>query len=95
MTLEYEMFYSQQSAIGPSFRPDKFTVFFVRSILIVCFFVPCIVVQLCNFNQQIAHFLKIKVKVKVTLVQALRLCTGCTAHRGSRGIVLLFHDQRY
>ena len=34
-------------------------------------------------------------KVKVTLVQALRLCTGRTAHRGSRGIALLFHDQRH
>jgi hypothetical protein len=34
----------------------------------------------------------LKVKVKVTLVQALRLCTGRTAHRGSRGIALLFHD---
>ena len=34
-------------------------------------------------------------KVKVTLVQALRLCTGCTAHRGSRGIALFFHDQRH
>jgi hypothetical protein len=33
-----------------------------------------------------------KVKVKVTLVHALRLCTGRTAHRGSRGIALLFHD---
>jgi len=33
-----------------------------------------------------------KVKVKVTLVQALRLCTGRTAHMGSRGIALLFHD---
>jgi hypothetical protein len=33
-----------------------------------------------------------KVKVKCTLVQALRLCTGCTAHRGSRGITLPFHD---
>ena len=32
-----------------------------------------------------------KVKVKVTLVQALRLCTGRTAHRGSRGIALSFH----
>ena len=32
------------------------------------------------------------VKVKVTLVQALRLCTGRTAHRGSRGLALLFHD---
>jgi hypothetical protein len=29
-----------------------------------------------------------KVKVKCTLVQALRLCTGRTAHRGSRGIAL-------
>ena len=34
--------------------------------------------------------------VKCTLVQALRLCTGCMAHRGSRGIALLFldHDTR-
>jgi len=31
-------------------------------------------------------------KVKCTLVQALRLCTGRTAHRVSRGIALLFHD---
>ena len=31
-------------------------------------------------------------KAKCTLVQALRLCTGHTAHRGSRGIALLFHD---
>jgi len=31
-------------------------------------------------------------KVKCTLVQALRLCTGRTAHRGSRGIALLFYD---
>jgi len=31
-------------------------------------------------------------KVKCTLVQALRLCTGRTAYRGSRGIALLFHD---
>jgi hypothetical protein len=33
--------------------------------------------------------------VKVTVVQALRLCTGRTAYRGSRGIALLFHDQRH
>jgi hypothetical protein len=32
------------------------------------------------------------VKVKCILVQALRLCTGRTAHRGSRGIALPFHD---
>jgi hypothetical protein len=33
-----------------------------------------------------------EVKLKVTLVQALRLCTGRTAHRGSIGVALLFHD---
>ena len=31
------------------------------------------------------------VKVTCTLVQALRLCKGRTAHRGSRGIALPFH----
>jgi len=31
-------------------------------------------------------------KVKCILVQALRLCTGRTAHRGIRGIALLFLD---
>ena len=31
-------------------------------------------------------------KVYCTLVQALRLCTGRTAHRGSRDIALTFHD---
>jgi len=31
-------------------------------------------------------------KVKCTLVQALRFCTGRTAHSGSRGISLLFLD---
>ena len=36
--------------------------------------------------------LYIKVKVKCTLVQALRLCRGCTAHRGNRGIALPFQD---
>jgi hypothetical protein len=30
--------------------------------------------------------------VKCTPVQALRLCTGRTAHRGSTGITLAFHD---
>jgi hypothetical protein len=31
-------------------------------------------------------------KVKFILVEAMRLCTGRTAHRVSRGIALLFHD---
>ena len=49
-----------------------------------------------------AHFLtghdrgslkrKVKVKVKCTLVQALMLCTGRTAHRESTGIALPFLD---
>jgi hypothetical protein len=34
----------------------------------------------------------VKGMVNCTLVQALRLCTGSTAHRGSRGIALPFHD---
>ena len=33
-----------------------------------------------------------KKNVKVTLVPALRLCTGRTVHRGSRGTALPFHD---
>ena len=33
-----------------------------------------------------------KVKVKSPFVQALRLCAGRAAHKGSRGIALLFHD---
>jgi len=37
-------------------------------------------------------YAKVKVKVKVTLVQAMRLCTVRTAHRGSRGIALPFHN---
>ena len=32
------------------------------------------------------------IKVKCTLVQALRFCTDRIAHRGSRGITLLFLD---
>jgi len=34
----------------------------------------------------------VKVKVKCTVVQALRLCTGRSAHRGSRCVALLFLD---
>jgi hypothetical protein len=34
----------------------------------------------------------LKIKVKVTVVQALRLCRDRTARRRSRGIVLPFHD---
>ena len=42
------------------------------------------------------HWLVKQSKVKCTLAQALRLCTGRTARRGSRGMALLFldHDTR-
>ena len=40
---------------------------------------------------QLSKFIH-KAKVKCTLVQALRICIGRTAHRGSRGIALLFLD---
>ena len=40
-------------------------------------------------NRGLIIFLK---KLKCTIVQALRLCTGRTAHRGSRGIAVLFLD---
>ena len=35
---------------------------------------------------------KVKIKIKCTLVQALRLCRGRTAHMGSRGKALPFLD---
>jgi len=40
----------------------------------------------------VKSILHIGKKVKCTLVQALRLCTGRMADRGSRGISLLFLD---
>ena len=43
-------------------------------------------------TRPLALLLRIRVKVKVTLVQALRFCTVRTAYRGSRGIALPFHD---
>ena len=55
-------------------------------------FGPCREI-LRNLHQATTTSLKKSVnKVKCTLVQALRLCTGRTAHRGSRGIALHFRD---
>jgi hypothetical protein len=45
-----------------------------------------------NLQMVVSLLVVFKKKVKCTLVQALRLCTGRTAHRGSRGIALPFHD---
>jgi hypothetical protein len=49
---------------------------------------------LCDhqYKSHISATINCKDTVKCTLVQALRLCIGRTAHRGSRGIALLFHD---
>jgi len=43
-------------------------------------------------TRNLTQFYALKIKVKCTLVQALRLCTSRAAHRGSRGIALVFHD---
>jgi len=34
-----------------------------------------------TYDEVLAEYATVKIKVKVTLVQALRLCTGRTAHR--------------
>ena len=51
-------------------------------------FVKVMNVKSCNFTPPYGMYKN--VKVKCTLAQALRPCTGHTAHRGSRGIALLF-----
>jgi hypothetical protein len=64
---------------------------------------PFVILSVFNFGNDFCEsriidsrtLMKVKVKVKCTLVQALRLCTGCTARRGSRGIAPLFYDQRH
>jgi hypothetical protein len=65
------------------FRPEigNTTVISVRYQLLLC----------CVFGQGL--FMVIKGKVKCILVQALRLCTGRTACRGSRGIAHPFYDR--
>ena len=53
---------------------------------------PCWIYIYQQCTQGSNKSFKKKKKVKCTLVQALRLCTGHMAHRGSRGIALPFHD---
>ena len=53
--------------------------------------------MLCQYNSTSVPYrfrpcMSTVYKVKCTLVQTLRLCTGRTAHRGSRVIAVLFHD---
>jgi len=49
--------------------------------------------KICVVSSSATLKRKVKVKVKCTLVQAPRLCTGRTAHRGSRGMALPFLDR--
>jgi hypothetical protein len=70
------------------FRIQLFAVIWVNYIK-VCYNL----LSYLTVNIQTNNFSNSNVKkVKVTLVQALRLCTGRMAHRRSRGIALLFHD---
>jgi len=55
----------------------------------VCVCVVCVCVW-CGVC--VCLFMHIYKGVKCTLVQALRPCTGLTAHSGSRGMALLFLD---
>ena len=50
----------------------------------------CNVLKVKLFPAEDWRMEKVKSKVKRTLVQALRLCTGTTAYRGSRGIAVLY-----
>jgi len=54
--------------------------------------VPLVTVILYGVGKKCRQLSMVKVKIKCTLVQALKLCTGRMAHRGSRGIALLFLD---
>jgi len=64
---------------------------FTAALFIAVFLVHTHTDSLCHVWNIIFHGPYGK-RVKCTLVQALRLCTGHTAHRGSRGIALLFHN---
>ena len=69
---------------------DLYSFFSLEKCLMMTGF--CAVTIRLYVNAVLCLYASFKVKVKVTLVQALRLCTGRTAHRGSRGIALPFHD---
>jgi len=77
--------------MAPNARLFHASSWFYTSHCIWCAFVkdPYIVIK--KVTLLISHF-RGKVKIKNTLVQGLRLCTGRTAHRASRGIALPFLD---
>jgi len=69
-----------------TFASAKNSLSFRLLILYLYLYIP----RMLQVNYALSH--NCRYKVKCTLVQALRLCTGRTAHRGSRRIALLFHD---
>ena len=72
---------------------DPFHTLCDVSLYIYIYIYICVCVCAPTYTYIYMYVLK---TVKCTLVQALRLCTGRTAHKGSRGIDLLFldHDTR-
>jgi hypothetical protein len=66
---------------------------FSRKTNIVVELVLCLASEIACFGSFLQRFARVKVKVKCTTVQALRLCTGRMAHRGSRGIALLYRHR--
>ena len=54
--------------------------------------VPLVTVIFYGVGRKCRQLSMVKIKIKCTLVQALSLCTGRMAHRGSRGVALLFLD---
>jgi len=87
----YILFTSTWTSLPPDTNHCKKTyILWTSSALLQTDFITPTDILSRNFNvfHKPRTFLH-KVKVKVTLVQALRLCTGRTAHRGSRGIALL------
>jgi hypothetical protein len=55
-----------------------------------CVSVPLVIRHVMGMRRVILFYVAFLEQVMVTPVQALKLCTGRTAYRGSRGIGLLF-----
>ena len=70
---------------------DLYFVNVLLSAFVGCYSV-CKSMHDMNNTKKKKSFCYKKVRVKCILVQALRLCTGRTARRESRGIALPFHD---
>jgi hypothetical protein len=76
-------------ALG-TFGINMFLIIFLNTFLTIWFLDATKDRNLPSFN--FSFLVQLNRVSKCTLVQALRLCTGRTAHRGNRGIALPFHD---